>query len=382
MSAELRLFPEVPEPAGAHAAGVLPSQMIAALVDEGRIAGETAITEEQIQPASLDLRLGARAYRVRASFLPGANTSVAARLEALAMHEIDLTRGAVLERGCVYVAPLMETLRLPKGLAARANPKSSIGRIDVFVRLIAERAAGFDQVPRGYRGGLWVEIAPRSFSVLVRAGDRLNQLRFQRGATAYTGATLAKLDAERGLVFDAAGPTPATIAGGLRVSVDLVGEGGCVGYRARRHAPVIDLAKLDHYDAAEFWDTLRPTAERSLVLDPDAFYILASKERLRVPPDHAAEMAPYDVSIGEFRVHYAGFFDPGFGHGGAAEVAGTRAVLEVRSHEVPFLLEDGQPVGRLVFEPLLAKPEKIYGAGIGSSYQGQGITLAKQFRRG
>ena len=376
------LFPGADQP-GKTRGGVLPSQRIGALIESGAVGADTAITDDQIQPASLDLRLGEVAYRVRASFLPGERAPVLRKLDAVKMHAMDLTHGAVLERGCVYVAPLQESLHLPKAIGGRANPKSSTGRLDVFTRLITDYGSVFDQVAKGYQGRLYVEIAPRTFSVLARTGDRLNQMRFTRGATSYSGPTLARLDADRSLVYKENAPTPAVIAGGLRIAIDLAGVDGAeiVGYRARRHASIIELGKSNYYNMSEYWEPILKSDSGSIVLDPGAFYLFVSKEQIRVPPDHAAEMVAYDPSIGEFRVHYAGFFDPGFGHGVEGEIQGTLAVLEVRSHEVPFLLEDGQIVGRLIYEPLSEPPAKIYGASIGSSYQGQGLALAKQFRR-
>lgn len=346
--------------------GILPSQDLRAMITARRIAADEPIAEEQIQPASLDLRLAGTAYRVRASFLPGPDATVKERLNAFSMHRIELADGAVLEKGCVYIVPLMERLDLPALIGGMANPKSSTGRLDVFTRLITDRATVFDQVAAGYSGPLYIEISPRTFSVVVRRGSRLNQLRLQQG-----GAV------ERGIGEG----LPQSVGEGLAVTVDLAGDGiRPVGYRARRYADLIDFSCVDHYDPSEFWEAVRPDRSGHLVLNPGDFYILASKEAVVVPPDQAAEMRPYDTHVGEFRVHYAGFFDPGFGHtetGGA----GSRAVLEIRSFEVPFVLRDGQLVGRLIYEQLTGLPDKLYGAGIGSSYQRQGLTLAKQFRR-
>ena len=382
---ERALFP-VPQPAApaelAHSTGILPSQAIREAIAAGEIRATETIAESQIQPASLDLRLGAVAYRVRASFLPGPRASVGQKIEALSMHRVDLSGGAVLEKDCVYIVPLMESLRLRKRTSAVANPKSSTGRLDVFARVITDGGAGFDQVREGYRGPLWAEISPRSFSVLVRAGIALVQLRVKRGSPPRSSAGLRKLNDEVGLVDPGLGE--ADIRHGLiAVTVDVRGKGGdsgVIGYRAKKHAGLIDMALTGHYDPAEFWDPVIARPGRGVVLDPNDFYILASKEALTVPLDHAAEMLAYDTVVGEFRVHYAGFFDPGFGHAEAGG-AGARAVLEVRSHDVPFLVEDGQVVGRLLYERLVARPDKLYGAAIGSSYQRQGLMLAKQFRR-
>ena len=368
-------------PAEAFSTGVLPSQALREAIARGEITADPAIAEPQIQPASLDLRLGEIAYRVRASFLPGRRASVRQKVEELAMHRIDLSAGAVLEKDCVYVAPLLEGLKLPATTAAIANPKSSTGRLDVFARLITDYGDEFDQVRQGYAGPLWVEIAPRSFSILVRAGSRLMQLRLKRGTPRRTDIGLRRLHQSVGLVDDAAGPADIK-EGLLALTVDAVGMGGSgiIGYRAKMHAGLIDLDRVDEYEPLDFWEPLHARRQRDIILDPNDFHILASKEAVTVPLDHAAEMIAYDTLVGEFRVHYAGFFDPGFGHdemGGH----GTRAVLEVRSHEVPFVIEDGQIVGRLHYERLTGMPDKLYGVAIGSSYQRQGLSLSKQFKR-
>ena len=368
-------------PAEVFSTGVLPSQALREAIARGEISADPAIAEPQIQPASLDLRLGEFAYRVRASFLPGRRASVRHKVEELAMHRIDLSAGAVLEKDCVYVAPLLEELKLPAHTAAIANPKSSTGRLDVFARLITDYGDEFDQVRQGYAGPMWIEISPRSFSILVRAGSRLMQLRLKRGSPRRTDIGLRRLHQNVGLVDDAGGPADIK-EGLLALTVDAVGMGGSaiIGYRAKMHAGLIDLDCVDRYEPLDFWEPLHARPQRDIILDPNDFHILASKEAVTVPLDHAAEMIAYDTLVGEFRVHYAGFFDPGFGHddmGGA----GTHAVLEVRSHEVPFVIEDGQIVGRLHYERLTGKPDKLYGAAIGSSYQSQGLSLSKQFKR-
>ncbi len=373
------LFP-TGTPGDVHATGLLPAQHLRALIEQSReIRALEPIEPEQIQPASLDLRLGDVAYRVRASFLPGASASVQEKIDAFAMHRFPLDEsGAVLEKGCVYVVPLMESLALKKRTSAIANPKSSIGRIDVFTRLITDYGTEFDRVRVNYHGPLYAEIAPRTFSILVRRGDRLNQIRIKRGAPPPSDDAMRRLHAREGLVDPG---DEAEIRNGVPITVDLAGrDGGLIGYRARKHAGLIDLRRIHHYRPADFWHALHATAERALILDPGEFYILASREAVRVPADHAAEMLAYDTAMGEFRVHYAGFFDPGFGHA-EADGEGTRAVLEVRSHEVPFVLEDGQRVGRLIYERLIARPDRLYGAGIGSSYQRQGLALSKHFRQ-
>jgi dCTP deaminase len=354
--------------------GVLPSQRIRALIADGAIAAQTPVDPAQIQPASLDLRLGHRAYRVRASFLAGHDRSVAARLADFGMHDIDLSAGAVLEKGCVYLVPLMESLALPATVQAVANAKSSTGRLDLLTRTITDGGTEFDRIPPGYHGPLWAEICPRSFSVLVRPGMRLNQIRFRDGQAVLSDTDLATLHAQTPLVDG-----PATIENGLAFSVDLSPRaGGLIGYRAKPHTGVIDLDRIAHYAPRDFWEDIR-TDDGRIILDPGAFYILVSREAVTIPPDHAAEMAPYLAMVGEFRVHYAGFFDPGFGHA-AAGGAGSRGVLEVRCHEAPFVLEDGQIVGRLVYERMSQVPDQLYGAGLASNYQGQGLKLSKHFR--
>jgi dCTP deaminase len=356
--------------------GILPAGRLRAMVDGGAIGVGRSLDADQIQPASLDLRLGERAYRVRASFLPGPEAAVADRLAHVRLHEFSLADGAVLETGCVYIIPLMETLRLPPDIAAAANPKSSTGRLDVFTRVITDRAREFDLVAAGYAGPLYIEVSPRTFPILVRAGSRLTQMRFRRGAARLTDAELMDLHRRVRLVDG-----EARIDNGLSLSIDLKGGGQpLVGYRAKRHTAVIDVDRRAAYEPLDFFEPIAPRGNE-LVLDPDQFYILVSREAVHVPPEYAAEMVPFDPLVGEFRVHYAGFFDPGFGHS-AAGGSGSRAVLEVRSHEVPFILEHGQIVGRLVYERLTDRPERLYGEEIGSNYQAQGLKLSKHFRAG
>ncbi len=359
--------------AGAH--GILPAHVIRRLMEEGHILADEPLEADQVQPASLDLRLGARAWRVRASFLPGRERTIAERLEELALHEIPLENGAVLETGCVYIIRLLEHLRLPENVSAAANPKSSTGRIDVFTRVIAEFGGAFDQAPAGYEGPLYAEVSPRTFPILVRAGSRLSQLRFRAGKPERSDALIRRLHAREPLVTSG----EADISGGLALSVDLAGGDLTrpVGFRARRHSGLIDVDRPGALDPRDYWEPLNRRGP--LVLEPDQFYILASKEAVRVPPEYAAEMVPFDPLVGEFRVHYAGFFDPGFGHS-AGGGEGARAVLEVRSHDVPFILEDGQIIGRLIYEPLSEAPDFVYGQDIGSHYQRQGLKLSKHFR--
>lgn len=376
------LFPDLAPEAVAHSSGILSSRAIAGWVRTGHIAAPEPITPDQIQPASLDLRLGPVAYRVRASFLPGPDRTVLQVADSLKTHELDLSSPAVLEKGCVYIVPLLEEWYLPASISGKANPKSTTGRLDVFTRLITDYGTEFERVPAGYKGKLYLEVVPRTFSILVRMGTRLNQVRFVRGTPPPSDRVLAELHERCTLLYvgDQIVGEPA-IANGLWISVNLQGDGrsAIVGYKAKAHAPLIDLDRVGYYDPLEFWEPITAPRAARLILNPEDFYLLASKERVRVPPEFAAEMVSYDPSVGEYRIHYAGFFDPGFGYG-ADDVRGTHAVLEVRSHEVPFVLEDGQRVGRLVFERVLGRPDKIYGPAIGSAYQFQGLALSKQFK--
>jgi dCTP deaminase len=365
-------------------AGLLPRQRIKTLVRRKMVQASIDIDDTQVQPASLDLRLGARAFRVPASFLPGKGRSVEEQLSELECDEINLETGAVLEKGTVYVVELQEFLKLPESVSALANPKSSTGRLDVFTRLIADNSDVFDTVPGGYEGKIYTEISPCSFSIRVRKGSRLNQIRFRRRNSAQS-ETSKFLLADRELL-DVHNETRLVdgdiqLRNGLILSVDLgaVGATDVVGYRAQKFTGVIDVDKTQEYDLRDFWDFIHVREYKKLILDPNQFYILASRERIHIPPGLAAEMVPIDPMMGEFRVHYAGFFDPGFGFTENG-YPGSRAVLEVRSHEVPFMLEHGQAIGRLVFEPLAEPPEVLYGQIDTSNYQGQGLKLSKHFR--
>ena len=354
--------------------GVLPNQEIARMIEANEIAATRKITDAQIQPASLDMRLGSTAYRVRASFLAGKGAHVLDRLKEFEMHQIDLSGGAVLEKGCVYVVPLMESLALSDDVQAVANAKSSTGRLDLLTRLITDEGTEFDRIAPGYHGPLFAEICPRSFSVLVRPGMRLNQIRFSSGQAVLSDSELKDLHAETPLVDGGA-----VIDDGLGFSVDLkLADTTLVGYRAKPHTGVIDLDRIGEYAAADYWEEVH-SSNGQIILDPGAFYILVSREAVTIPPAYAAEMAPYLAMVGEFRVHYAGFFDPGFGHASAGG-AGSRGVLEVRCHEAPFVLEHGQVVGRLVYERMSEIPTQLYGADIASNYQGQGLKLSKHFK--
>jgi dCTP deaminase len=356
-------------------AGILPVQAIRRLIEAGQVKLAQPLLANQLQPASLDLRLGGQAFRVRASFLPGPGP-VAAKLQDLHLHTIDLSRSAVLETGCVYIVPLLESMALPPELAAATNPKSSTGRLDVFTRVIADGVTAFDQVPSGYHGPLYAEICPQTFPIVVRTGSRLSQIRFRAGPAQDDDLALVELHSREKLVSG----EQADIAHGIALSVDLTGDArGLVGYRAKRHTGVVDVDAPGACAILDFWEPIDLRGSKRLILDPDEFYILASKEAVHVPPTHAAEMVPFNPLVGEFRVHYAGFFDPGFGHA-AAGGTGSRAVLEVRSHKVPFILEDGQIVGRLIYERLTDLPEVLYGSDLGSNYQAQGLKLSKHFK--
>jgi dCTP deaminase len=366
-------------PPAAARTGILPYQAIVNLRREGVITSTHDIMADQFQPASLDLRLGTVAYRVRASFLPGPRATVLHRIQELDGYKIDLTSGAILERGCVYVIPLLEAVALKGALTGLANPKSSAGRLDILTRLITDRSAAFDQIERGYEGPLYVELAPRTFSVVVRTGSRLNQLRFRRGSAQIAQSELKDL-LERGLLISPFTAESVLREGRVGVTIDLMGSGigDLIGYRAQRHTDRIDIEKTGHYLASEFWEPIYNHKNGPLILDPDHFYILATQEKVAIPPRYAAEMVAYDTTVGEFRVHYAGFFDPGFGCN--ANGLQSKAVLEVRSHEVPFMLEHGQTIGWLRYEKMADIPDRLYGANIGSNYQNQGLALAKQFR--
>ena len=364
-----------------NTAGILPSQAIRSLVENKRITSSFSIDDSQIQPASIDLRLGREAYQVRASFLPGKST-IAKKIHDLLIQKVDLTGSAVLEPGSVFIVPLLESLALPSDIYGKANPKSTTGRLDIFTRLITEPGQQFELVPRGYSGPLYLEVVSRTFPVIIRTGMKLNQLRFMRGKSDVSDSMLTKLAETERLVYeDDENPLVPEIERGLSVSVDLQGSGSnVVAYKAKNHAPPLDLENVNHYDIDDFWEIIRGPLNKGLTLNPRDFYILASWERVSVPPSYAAEMVPFDPALGEFRIHYAGFFDPGFGHG-MSGIKGTKAVLEVRAHEVPFLLEDRQLVGKLIYHKMAKEPDKIYGPSIGSSYQQQGLQLSKQFRK-
>jgi dCTP deaminase len=383
--------------------GILPSQEIRELIANRKIRCATEIPDDQIQPASIDLRLGTIAYRVQASFLPGRSATLRSKIQELQIAEYDLTRPTLLETNAVYVVPLLESLALPHDISGKANPKSTTGRLDIFTRLITDGGLEFEHVLKGYAGDLYAEIVPRTFPIVVTTGTKLNQLRFIRGNPQSTDGILEQLAERERLVYYDNGDGPAEavierglksliaaqgadqqaiIDRGLRTTTDLEGSdsSSIVAYKARRYCPPVDLSKVRAYDPADYWVPIQNPKSNRVVLDPGDFYLMASKERFSVPPSFAAEMEPFDQSIGDFSVHYAGFFDPGFGYGASGEIKGTKAVLEVRAHEVPLLLEDRQIIGRLIYHRMANAPEKLYGQAIGSSYQQQGLALSKQFK--
>jgi dCTP deaminase len=379
------LFPELYDQGGGT--GILPWQEIKQLVQIGRISASPDVQDSQIQPASIDLRLGQEAFRVQASFLKGRSSTLLTKVRELLDSTIDLAHPTppLLQPRVVYIIPLLERLNLPNDIQGIANPKSTTGRLDIFTRLISECGDEFDRVPKGYCGELYVEVSSRTFPIRVRAGMKLNQLRLVRGTSARLGSgNLRELAKEQRLVFDDEGsPAKNHIGDGVEITVDLEGNGcsDIVAYKARGSDQEIELDKINYYDPADFWDAIPRPRDGRIILETGGFYLLASKKKVRVPLDHAAEMVAHDPSMGEFRVHYAGFFDPGFGYGANGEIPGTKAVLEVRAYEVPILLEDDHLVGRMHYYPMAGIPNRVYGSSIGSSYQQQGLALSKQFKR-
>ncbi|MBI2709561.1 MAG: 2'-deoxycytidine 5'-triphosphate deaminase [Actinobacteria bacterium] len=382
MAGELRDGPDLAEGAD----GVLPSQMLREAIDAGWVdGGDYRIPDSSIQPASVDLRLGEVAYRVRASFLPGTDT-VEAKLKHYIVDELDLRDdGAVLETNRPYLIPLIESVALPAALRGRTNPKSSTGRLDVFTRVITDNSSRFDEIAAGYRGPLWLEVVPLSFTVRVRHKLALNQLRLLTGRALLDDDDLSDLHATEPLLFRGGRAVPGAelaVSDGLFLGLDLRGDAqGRVGHRAKPYAPLLELAGVGAHDPDDYWEPVLHEAGDRIVLIPERFYLLLSDESVLVPPHLAAEMTAYDPTSGELRTHYAGFFDPGFGYDPAGPLRGSRAALEVRAHDVPFVIDHGQPVCKLTFERMLVPPDKLYGAGIGSSYQGQVETLGKHFRR-
>ncbi len=376
--------------------GILSDTHLKTLIRDGAINADPPVTDSQVQPASVDLRLGTKAYRLISSFLPE-RSEISARLNVLdlyqselVMYEIDLTQGAILEKGHVYLVPLLERVALPPDVRGKANPKSSTGRLDIFTRLITDLNAGFDEIPAGYQGPLYLEIVPRSFTIRVQTGLALNQLRLLTGRPTVSDSRLRALHRSAKLLYhNDDDPESRPLAApdvrvdhGLFLRIDLRGSGTdreIVGYRAKKNSHVVDLSRTGHYSALDFWEPIYRQSNNTLLLEPEEFYILASHERIKVPAGYAAEMVAYEAAFGELRTHYAGFFDPGFGAGDGPR-NGTQVVLEVRPHDVPFLIHDGQTFFKVVYEHMLDLPERLYGASIGSSYHQQGLTLSKHFK--
>ncbi len=380
MSAELRRT-ENRKSALGGTSGVFPGQQLRLAVGAGIIRSERySIPESSYQPASLDLRLGDTAYRLRSSFLPGSE-AVDDKLHDYSMGTLDLRDGAVLERDRPYLVPLCEELVLPPGVRARTNPRSSTGRLDVFTRVVTDKGHHFDEIPDGYVGRLYLEVVSRSFTIKVQTGLALNQLRLISGRAACSDDDIVRLHDKAPLLFDRHRPVAAEelrVAGGLFLSVDL-SRMDFVGYRAKKNSSLLDLSRTAFYDPGDYWERLKPERKQRFVLEPEEFYLLVSRERVRIPPMYAAEMAAYDPTSGELRTHYAGFFDPGFGDvaaGGAG--LGTPAVLEVRAHDVPFMIEHEQRVCKLTYERMQSEPERVYGVGMGSRYQRQYLALGRQ----
>lgn len=389
--------------------GILPVQKLRVLADAGIIshADGYPLEDDQFQPNSIDLRLGEKAYRVRCSFLPE-DESVNQKLDKLSQYEFSITDGAILEPNCVYIIPLLEELHLPshispqktlfngsengidyqivsgEHLSAKANPKSTTGRLDVFTRVITDHSHRFEEIRSGYKGGLYLEVVPKSFPIKVKTGHRLNQLRLRHGYTVLSDQEILRTHSSDPMLFTEGGAPVEVddikVNNGLFLSVNLhASEGKIVGYKAKKHRDYIDLDNINHYEVSEFWEPIYHQPDDHLILEPEAFYIFASKERCRIPEYLAAEMIAYDTGSGELRTHYAGFFDSGFG--GRVEDKGARAVLEVRSHDVPFLIEDGQTFCSMKFEPNTEVPAFVYGDDIKSNYQGQELRLGKHFKQ-
>ena len=358
--------------------GTLSDCQIRGLVEEGSVLSDAPWGARQVQPSSLDLRLGPTAYRLRSSFLP-LSTPVSDILQDLSLYSVDLRTSAHLERGAVYLVPLMESLNLPPGLSAKANPKSSTGRLDVFTRVITETGDRFDDISSGYSGRLYLEVFSRSFSLRVSQGLALCQVRFFEKRHFLSEETLLDRHRQSPLFFSEGGtcggnPYDRITDGSLYLGVKLTGM-PIIGFRARHDAGILSLVPGDQQKATEFWEAIPSPARGELVLEPEKFYLFASSAKIRVPIDLAAEMLPFDAAAGEIRTHYAGFFDPGFGMSGE----GARGVLEVRPHDVPFRIVDGQPVFKLRYEKMERDPDLPYGAAIGSNYTHQGLNLSRYF---
>jgi dCTP deaminase len=367
-----------------HSSGVLPAQRLRdAIAREWIVAGERRIMPESVQPASVDLRLGERAWVLRCSFLPDSDSTVEQKVEELAFEEIDLRDGATLERDRPYLVPLIEELRLPQQIRAKANPKSSTGRLDVFTRVLTDRSHRFDEIAAGYSGRLYLEVVPRTFAIRVKTGLGLNQVRLIDGDGRLTDRELLELHRREPLLFRDSEPvadSSLSLGDGLFLSLDASGgPDSTVGYRAKKNSLPIDLTKTRSLSWQDYWEPVHPEAGQRIVLEPEVFYLLLSAEGVSIPPSFAAEMLAYDPTAGELRTHYAGFFDPGFGFSRGSAPPGSRAALEVRARDVSFMVEHGQPVCKLAFERMAEEPDVLYGEDVGSNYQGQQTMLSKHF---
>jgi dCTP deaminase len=370
--------------AAASAGGVLPAQRLReAVAQEWIAAGSWRIPSESIQPASIDLRLGERAWALRCSFLPDRDSTVEQKVEDLAFEQIDLRDGATLERDRPYLVPLIEELRLPEQIRAKANPKSSTGRLDVFTRVLTDRSHRFDEIAAGYHGKLYLEVVPRTFAIRVKTGLPLNQVRLADGDGRLGDRELINLHEQVPLLFDDSEPlagSSLSLGDGLFLSLDASGgPESTVGYRAKKNSLPIDLTRTSTLRWQDYWEPVHPETGQRIVLEPEVFYLLLSAEGVSIPPSYAAEMLAYDPTAGELRTHYAGFFDPGFGYSRAGEPGGSRAALEVRARDVSFMVEHGQPVCKLAFERMSHEPDVLYGSDVGSNYQGQQTMLSKHF---
>jgi dCTP deaminase len=370
----------------AQSAGVLPAQRLReAIAEEWLVADPWRIPRESVQPASVDLRLGEHAWALRCSFLPDSDSTVEQKIQDIAFERIDLRDGATLERDRPYLVPLIEELRLPGEIRAKANPKSSTGRLDVFTRVLTDRSHRFDEIAPGYHGKLYLEVVPRTFAIRVKTGLALNQVRLMSADARLSDAELLALHAHSPLLYLDTQPVAEaelSLADGLFLSLDVSGGAeATVGYRARKNSLPIDLTKVGTLRWRDYWEPVHPEKGGRIVLEPEVFYLLLSAEGVSIPPSYAAEMLAYDPTAGELRTHYAGFFDPGFGYApvGPDAAHGSRAALEVRARDVSFMVEHRQPVCKLAFERMADEPDVLYGADIGSNYQGQLTMLSKHF---
>lgn len=359
--------------------GVLASQEIRELIHKGHIKHAD---EKSIRPASLDLTITSEVYRLEEMFLPKSGETIRDILKNARPSAHHLSHP--LERNVLYLARLQEHLSLPDGIHCVCNPKSSTGRVDIQVRVLADGVPRYDAVmPGGYDGDLWLLMSPKSFPVKIDAGESLSQIRFVRGSSRVTEEEIEETLTAHDLLWDIEGK-PLRESGrlsdqdgslilGIDVSRDLVGW-ECLGLHR-----ILDLSKRGHYYAEEFFRPLRRTGDH-IRLQNNGFYILYTRERVQVPPHLACEMVPMDERSGEFRVHYAGFIDPGWGWGIDGSANGRRLVLEIRPFE-DIVLRDGQPVGKIKFEKMSSRPDQVYDQ-IDSNYinETELPRLSKHFR--